>query len=152
MIEWQWKQFIDLTIDELHEILIVRQQVFAVEQNCVYQDVDQLDKFSWHLIGWNKDDTTSPQIVAYMRVVFPTYKYNEPSIGRVLTTKNVRGTGTGKKLMATALSHIDKEYPGQAIRISAQQYLQNFYAEFGFKKILGPYDEDGIPHIEMLKQ
>ena len=152
MIEWQWKQFNHLTIDDLHEILSVRQQVFAVEQNCVYQDVDQLDKFSWHLTGWNIENSTSRQLVAYLRVVYPTYKYDEPSIGRVLTVSNVRGTGMGKKLMATALSHIDKEYSGQAIRISAQQYLQKFYAEFGFKKTLGPYDEDGIPHIEMLKQ
>jgi len=152
MIEWQWKQFKHLTIDELHEILSVRQQVFAVEQNCVYQDVDQLDKSSWHLTGWNIKNSTSRHIVAYLRVVYPTFKYDEPSIGRVLTVSNVRGTGTGKNLMKTALSHIENEYPGQAIRISAQQYLQKFYADFGFKKIQGPYDEDGIPHIEMLKQ
>lgn len=149
MIEWQWKKFIDLTGDELYEILKLRQQVFAVEQLCIYQDIDDLDKSAWHLMAWNTADSTT--LVAYLRIVFPTYKYNEPSIGRVLTAESTRGTGLGKKLMKTAMSQLEKEYPGQAVRISAQQHLEKFYSGYGFKKVSEPYDEDGIAHIEMLK-
>ncbi len=153
MIEWQWKQFKNLNIDELHELFLVRQQVFAVEQNCIYQDVDGLDQFAWHLLGWKTaDNSESRQLIAYCRVVSPTHKYKEPSIGRLLTVKSVRRTGLGKQLLSVALINTEKEYPGKAIRISAQLYLQNFYSQFGFEKISRPYDEDGIPHIEMLRK
>lgn len=152
MIQWQWKNFDELSTADLYEILKVRQEVFAVEQDCVYQDADDLDKFSWHLMGWNVSDSASPGIHAYLRVVFPTYKYREPSIGRVLTVKQARGTGLGKELLGIALLHMEREYRNQSVRISAQQYLQEFYAGYGFEKASEPYDEDGIPHIEMLKK
>ncbi len=151
MIDWQWKPFSSLTANELYQILGIRQAVFVVEQHCVYQDVDQLDQSSWHLMGWKNDDSGSRTIIAYCRVIFPDFKYSEPSIGRLLTHQSIRATGTGRKLLEIALARITDEYPGQPVRISAQQYLHNFYADFGFKKVLGPYDEDGIPHIEMLK-
>ena len=96
MIQWQWKTFDELSTDDLYEILKIRQEVFAVEQDCVYQDADDLDKFSWHLIAWNVSDSGMPGIHAYLRVVFPTCKYREPSIGRVLTVKQARGSGLGK--------------------------------------------------------
>ena len=152
MIEWHWQKFEQLSTDELYAILKVRQQVFAVEQNCVYQDIDNLDKTAWHLSGWDLNGSNSTDPVAYLRVVYPGYKYNEPSIGRLLTTESVRKTGLGKSLLKKSLALITKEYPGQAVRISAQLYLQQFYSQFGFKQISEPYDEDGIPHIEMLKQ
>lgn len=152
MIQWQWKKFNELSTADLYEILKVRQEVFAVEQDCVYQDVDDLDKFSWHLMAWNVSDSVSPGIHAYLRVVFPTYKYREPSIGRVLTVKQARGTGLGKELLRIALLNMEREYKNQPVRISAQQYLQDFYADYGFEKVSEPYDEDGIPHIEMLKK
>ena len=152
MIQWQWKTFDELSTDDLYEILKVRQEVFAVEQDCVYQDADDLDKFSWHLIAWNVSDSGSPGIHAYLRVVFPTYRYREPSIGRVLTVKQARGSGLGKELLRIALLNIEREYKNQPVRISAQQYLYEFYAGYGFEKASEPYDEDGIPHIEMLKK
>jgi ElaA protein len=86
-----------------------------------------------------------------LRVVFPGAKFAEPSIGRVLTSLSVRRLGVGKALMAQALAHIAREYPGQPIRISAQQHLSDFYLDFGFEPVSEPYDEDGIPHLEMLR-
>lgn len=152
MIEWHWQRFEQLSSNELYAMLQIRQQVFAVEQDCVYQDLDGLDKTAWHLSGWNITFLNPPELVAYLRVVFPSLKYNEPSIGRLLTMQTLRGTGLGKTLLKTALYNIQTEYPGQAVRISAQLYLQNFYTEFGFEKVSDPYEEDGIPHIEMLKK
>lgn len=152
MIDWQWKNFSQLTTDELYEILKVRQQVFAVEQNCVYQDVDGLDKMSWHLSGWENIGTAKKQLVAYCRIVFPKHKYTEPAIGRLLTTEEVRCSGLGKELLSHAITKTGLEYPGQSIRISAQLYLQKFYSQFGFKKVSESYLEDSIPHIEMLRE
>lgn len=152
MIEWQWKTFDELSAGELYEILKVRQEVFAVEQSCVYQDLDDLDKTAWHLLGWNVSTSGPRDIHAYLRVVFPACKYREPSIGRVLTVKQARGTGLGKALLEQALLHMEKEYRNQRIRISAQLYLDEFYAGFGFEKVSEPYDEDGILHIEMVKE
>ena len=152
MIEWHWQRFEQLSADELYAILSIRQQVFAVEQNCVYQDIDNLDKTAWHLSGWKFDNSTTANPVAYLRVVYPNYKYDEPSIGRLLTVESVRKTGLGKILLKKSIALINKEYPNQAIRISAQLYLQQFYSQIGFIKVSEPYDEDGIPHIEMLKQ
>ena len=153
MIEWQWKQFKNLNTDELHEIFQVRQQVFVVEQNCVYQDVDGLDQYAWHLLGYQTaENSGSRQLVAYCRVVYPAHKYQEPSIGRLLTVESVRKTGLGKQLLSVALINTEKEYPYKAVKISAQLYLQNFYSQFGFENVSSPYDEDGIPHIEMLRK
>jgi ElaA protein len=151
MIDWQWLSFEQLTRNQLYEILKVRQQVFAVEQNCVYQDADDLDRHAWHLLGW-RGDSTGLELAAYARVIFPGGKYTEPSIGRVLTAASARGSGLGKELMRKAIQHSEREYPDTPIRISAQQYLQSFYTELGFETFSGPYDEDGIPHITMLKR
>lgn len=151
MIEWQWKKFDELSREDLYEIIQVRQEVFVIEQNCIYQDLDDLDKLAWHLIAWNANQSNSREIVAYLRVVFPGYKYQEPSIGRILTVKKVRGTGLGKELLRIALLKIEAEYPNVSVRISAQAHLNKFYSQFGFEKVSEPYDEDGIVHIEMLK-
>ncbi len=150
-IQWQWKTFNELSLNELYDIMKVRQTVFVLEQDCIYQDLDDLDQKSWHLTGWNNSASTSPQLVAYLRVVFPNYKYQEPSIGRVLTIQKFRGQGLGKELLNQALLKIAQEYPNQAIKISAQQHLHNLYAQFGFTQSSEPYDEDGIMHIEMQK-
>lgn len=151
MIEWQWCSYEELTRDTLFEIIKVRQEVFIVEQNCAYQDVDDLDRFSWHLIGWRKD-SAGEKLVAYLRVVFPGKKYLEPAIGRVVTAPSVRGTGLGYELTQEAISRVRQIYPNTDIRISAQQYLEGFYSKFGFEKVGNPYDEDGIRHIEMLRK
>ena len=151
MIKWQWALFDELSLYELYEIMKVRQAVFAVEQDCVYQDADDLDQVAWHLIGWH-EHSNEKKIVAYLRVVFPQRKFPEPSIGRVLTTPEARGTGLGKALTREVITRIADKYPNTAVRISAQQYLEKFYSAFGFETVSKPYDEDGIPHIEMLRK
>ena len=150
MIEWQWSSFDELSLHDLYEILKIRQAIFVVEQDCAYQDADDLDQFSWHLIGW-REGTNKKKIVAYLRVVFPGEKFPEPSIGRVLVTPESRKRGLGKKLTIKAIACITDKYPNTAIRISAQQYLERFYSELGFKTVSEAYKEDGIPHIEMLR-
>lgn len=140
-----------MSADELYEILKVRQEVFVIEQNCIYQDIDELDKTAWHLMAWNLNQPETQKLQAYLRVVFPGCKFKEPSIGRILSVKKVRGTGLGKELLRNVLLRIETEYPNQAIRISAQQHLHKFYALFGFEQVSQPYDEDGIVHIEMLR-
>ncbi len=148
---WQWATFEELSTHDLYSILKIRQAVFVVEQDCVYQDVDDLDFDSWHLVGRQVIDGRS-QIVAYLRVVQPGLKYPEISIGRVLTALRVRRTDVGRALMGEALVRIGNEFSSeQPIRISAQKHLEDFYAEFGFECASEPYLEDGIPHIEMLR-
>jgi len=90
-------------------------------------------------------------LLAYGRLVPPGVKFTEPSIGRVLTTKEGRGSGAGRALMAEAIARAEGLWPGQALRIGAQVYLDKFYGEFGFAQVSAPYDEDGIVHIEMLR-
>ncbi|MBY6189568.1 GNAT family N-acetyltransferase [Microbulbifer agarilyticus] len=148
---FRWLSFEQLTADELYEILRVRQQVFAVEQESIYLDVDGKDQHAKHLVCWDTESTT-PTLLAYLRVVAPGKKYAEPSIGRVLTRESARGTGIGKELMRLGVEHTLREHPQAAIRISAQLYLKRFYEEFGFTQVSDVYDEDGIPHIEMLRQ
>lgn len=150
MLHWQWSSFDELSSDTLFEIIKARQEVFIVEQNCVYQDLDDLDRFSWHLIGWHQD-TTEKRLAAYLRVVFPGKKYPEPSVGRVLTALSLRGRGLGIELIQEAITRIEHAYPETKIRISAQQYLVKFYSKFEFVPVSKPYKEDGIPHIEMLR-
>jgi ElaA protein len=123
----------------------LRVAVFIVEQDCVFQDVDGADPKCWHLLGYSGDD-----VVAYSRLVPAGVKFDEPSIGRVITAPSVRRTGMGRVLMAEAMSRAAKLWPGEPIRIGAQAHLERFYGEFGFDKASEPYDEDGILHIEML--
>jgi len=134
---------------ELYEAMVLRQEVFVVEQNCPYQDADRLDQHSWHLLGWS--DKNPQQLLAYLRVVEKELKYSEISIGRVVTHPSTRGTGAGRELMATAINCIEKHLDRQAIRISAQEYLLSFYGSFGFVPVSDIYLEDDIPHVEMLR-
>lgn len=143
---WQFLRFEELTTDRLYQILKIRQEVFAVEQNCVYLDVDGRDLDSLHVFA-SVDD----ELMAYCRVLPPGLKYPEVSIGRVLTASAARGSGAGRALMDYALTVCTELYPGRGIRISAQLYLEEFYRSFGFVSCSAPYDEDGIPHVEMLK-
>jgi ElaA protein len=146
VIAWRCAHFDQLTARELHDILQARAEVFVVEQTCAFQDVDGADPASEHLVG--REDGA---IVAYCRLVPPGVKYAEPSIGRVITSKARRGTGVGRTLMVKAVERAEGLWPGQPIRIGAQQYLERFYGEFGFVGVSEPYDEDGIMHIEMLR-
>ena len=143
---WQAHRFEALSSTTLYAILKIRQEVFAVEQNSVYLDVDGKDMGAIHLFA-QQDEA----VQAYCRIIAPGVKYTEASIGRVLTSVDNRGNGTGKLLMHKAVEYCAQHYPNTGIRISAQLYLQKFYEDFGFIVVTSPYDEDGIPHIEMLK-
>ena len=131
----------------MHDIFHLRLAVFVVEQKCAFQDVDGADPASHHLYARNPRG----EIAAYCRLVPPGVKFPEPSIGRVITMKAERGSGLGRQLMARALEHAQRLWPGRPIRIGAQQYLERFYGSFGFVKSSDPYDEDGIQHIEMVR-
>lgn len=150
MIEWQWRSFHELTNVELYEVLAQRQQVFVLEQQCFYNDIDGLDIGAHHLLGWRSVDGRR-ELAAYLRVLAPGAKYDEMSIGRVLTTQAARGTGAGRELLARGIDCAERLHPGHRIKIGAQQYLEKFYQSFGFQTISEPYDEDGIMHIDMLR-
>lgn len=145
-LTWQYLAFSDLTPAQLYAILKVRSEVFVVEQNCVYLDMDGADSQCMHLIAWTDDN----QLAAYLRVVPPGLKFIEASIGRVITSKIVRGQGVGKQLITKGLAQLQMSYPDQAVRIGAQQYLEKFYQSFGFATCSDMYLEDDIAHVEML--
>jgi ElaA protein len=146
-LHWRFCAFTDLTVLELERIYTARQQVFVIEQNCVYIDADGRDSLSHHLVAWSGE----PQLpLAYARLVAPGVAYAEPSIGRVITSQAARGLGLGRELVRRVIEHAQVVYPGQGLRISAQSQLEPFYAEFGFVVVGEPYLEDAIPHTEML--
>lgn len=148
-MEWFNKTFAALSTEELYQIVQLRQQVFVVEQNCVYLDADGYDRTALHLFAVQQGC-----VVACCRVLPPGLKYQEASIGRVCTALAQRGSGLGRELMQRALTLVGESYDSESaradIRISAQLYLHNFYSSLGFTAVSAPYDEDGIPHIEML--
>ncbi len=146
-MNWSWLRFDDLGVDNLYDALALRCRVFILEQ-VAYQDPDGVDRVSWHLLGRDGGGT----LQAYLRAVDPGVKYAEPSIGRVITSPDVRGTGMGRRLMAEGLARCARTWPGRAIRISAQAHLAHFYGEFGFEAVGEPYIEDTIPHLEMLRR
>ena len=147
MITWLCAHFEQLSAREIHDILQARAAVFVVEQSCAFQDVDGVDLVCEHLVG-----REGGSIVAYCRLVPPGVKYPEPSIGRVITARGARRTGAGRVLMAKAIERAEALWPGHCIRIGAQQYLERFYGSFGFVQSSDPYDEDGIQHIEMIRE
>ena len=146
-IDWRFCAFDALSLRELQNIYMARQQVFALEQNCAYLDADGRDERSHHLAAWLPQHR-SP--LAYARLVEPGLIYPEASMGRVITTAPGRGLGLGRELVRRVISHAAALYPGQGIRISAQSQLEAFYAEAGFAVVGERYMEDGIPHTQML--
>lgn len=147
-LRWQCKPFDTLTPRELQNIHRARQWVFVVEQHCAYLDADGLDEGALHLAAWHPEHAVP---WAYARIVAPGAKYQEPSIGRVLTWGPGRGNGLGRELMRRAIEACIGAHPGQAIRISAQAHLAGFYGSLGFAGVGDTYLEDGIPHVEMLR-
>lgn len=150
-IAWQWNAFDELSLNDLYTILQVRQMVFVVEQACPYLDADGYDERAWHLLGWVEHET-GRILGAYARVFAPGVKYAEASIGRVITHPAVRRKGMGEALMVEALRRVETLSPGTGVRIGAQMYLEKFYEKSGFRRVSAPYDEDGIVHIEMLRE
>lgn len=145
-LEFKWSRLESLTSLELYEIIKARESVFVVEQNCPYQETDDLDPHAWHLSA-----LVNGELAAYARVVEPGIKNSQPSIGRVMTLKKFRGVGIGRVLMEEAIKFTEQAYPENDIKILAQVYLQKFYESLGFHASSEPYDEDGIPHIDMIK-
>jgi ElaA protein len=147
MIQWIIKNFDELSVHELYAILRLRSEVFVVEQNCVFQDMDNKDQSSWHLMGWDNN-----VLVAYTRLIPSGTSSPSASIGRVITSQIARGTGTGKLLMEKSIEEAKRLFGNVPIKIGAQLYLKEFYNSFGFKQSSDIYDEDGIDHIEMVRQ
>jgi len=147
VLHWTWSRFETLGVDALYDALALRCRVFILEQG-PYLDLDGIDRDAWHLLGRD----ASGALVAYLRVVDPGLKYDEPSIGRVITAPEVRGRGCGVPLMREGVARCERAWPGRSIRISAQAHLQRFYGSLGFEPVGEQYLEDGIPHIEMLRR
>lgn len=144
-IIWRYQSFKELSTEDLYKILKIRSEIFIVEQNCPYQDVDDKDQVSFHFSGWIDDLP-----VAYTRIIPPGVAYKEASIGRVLTVMSQRRNGTGKILMEKSIEHTLRQFEVHEIKIGAQLYLEKFYTSLGFRQTSPQYLEDGIPHIEML--
>lgn len=145
-LTWCLKSWGDITPDEFYAFTHLRIDVFVIEQNCPYQELDYKDQKSWHL--WATDG--AGVVHAYLRIVRPHVSYQEISIGRVVTSKTARKIGLGMELMQRAMDFIERELGRQNIRISAQEHLIPFYEKFGFTSVGEGYLEDNIPHREML--
>jgi ElaA protein len=157
LIDWHFAHFAQLSPQQVHDAYRLRGDVFVVEQNCVFPDIDGVDPKCWHLLGYGAGPLVDAgsvrasvqQLLAYCRFLPAGLKFDEPSIGRVVTARSVRGTGMGRVLMAEAMRRANALWPGEPLRIGAQAHLERFYNGFGFTKSSEPYDEDGILHIEM---
>lgn len=148
-IKWECRHFSELSNVQLYSILKLRQKVFVVEQNCPYLDTDDLDLKSYHLLGM---DLENGLLLAYSRILPPSLKYQEASIGRVVTDPQARRTGLGKELMRVTIENLEQLFGKVSIRIGAQKYLVKFYEEFGFVSEGEFYLEDNIEHIEMVRK
>ena len=146
MITFTTKHFSELTPAELYALLRLRTAVFVVEQNCVFQDMDNKDQECYHIMGY--DDN---RLVAYTRLVPPGISYDLPSIGRVVTSPGARKGGLGRILMDKSIDELTSLFGPTSIRIGAQLYLKEFYTSLGFEQSSDIYDEDGIDHIEMTR-
>ena len=146
MITWLCKNFDEFSPYELYAVLQLRNEVFAVEQNCVYPDMDNKDQPSYHLMGWQGN-----QLIAYTRIIPPGVAYPGPSIGRVVISPSARRMGIGKELMKQSIEQAHNLYGKTPIKIGAQLYLLNFYTRLGFVPTSDIYLEDGIEHIEMIR-
>jgi ElaA protein len=145
-MQFAWSRFEQLGVDNLYDALQLRCRVFVLEQGA-FLDPDGIDRHAWHLLGRDAGGA----LVGYLRVVDPGHKFEEPSIGRVVTAPEVRGSGAGRALMAEAIGGCERHWPGRGTRISAQLHLERFYKEFGFVRVGEPYGEDNIAHIQMLR-
>lgn len=146
MLEITIKTFQELTTKELYDLIQLRVDVFCVEQNCVYQDLDGKDEKAIHIIGKKNN-----KIIAYTRVFKPGDYFKESSIGRVVVRKDERQHKYGYDIMKASIQAVKDYFSETTIKISAQTYLRKFYNNLGFKEIGEEYLEDGIPHIAMVK-
>ena len=140
------KNFDELNLEELYKILQLRSQVFVVEQDCIYQDLDGKDQKALHILGFENNE-----LVAYTRCFKPGDYFEQASIGRVIVKENFRKYGYGHEIIKASVKAIEERYNTTSIKLSAQQYLTAFYESHGFHKTGVGYLEDGIPHIAMIK-
>jgi ElaA protein len=149
---WRWSAFNDLSALDVYTMLAARSEVFVIEQQCLYADVDGQDIDAWHLLVYSQS-RTPPTLAGYLRVLPPNpqndAEHADIRIGRVLTTSPFRGIGLGQAMLERTLAHIARQWPDRPIRLHAQAHLQRFYASFGFAPISEIHVEDGIPHIWM---
>ncbi len=145
-LKFKIRAFNELTVLELYQLLQLRSDVFIVEQNCVYPDIDAKDQKALHVIGEFEN-----KIVAYARIFKPNDYFENASIGRVVVAEKFRARKWGYDLMENAIAGIETHFTTQKITISAQLYLKKFYENLGFQQVSETYLEDGIEHIEMLK-
>jgi ElaA protein len=147
VLTWQLAKLDGLDARDLLQALRLRQQVFVLEQRCLYPDIDALDERAWHLLGRDPDRV----LMAYLRLIPPSGRYPGPALGRIVTRPDARGQGLGQALVHEGIRAASAMHPGAAIFISAQTYLDGFYRRFGFLPEGGPFMEDGIEHIEMVR-
>lgn len=144
-MRWELKNFEQLSTQELFDYLKLRQSVFVVEQTCPYPDIDDADKSAHHLLAWQ-----GAELTACARLIPAGVTYEYPSIGRIATGQNFRGTGLGRELVKRSIEAMQEMYPAENIKIGAQERLEKFYHSFGFKTVSPMYLEDDIAHIDML--
>ncbi|MEP2280256.1 GNAT family N-acetyltransferase [Maribacter sp.] len=147
MLDIKIKSFKEFDIEELYNVLQLRSEIFVVEQDCVYQDIDGKDAKAIHIIGYKNNS-----VVAYTRIFKPGDYFDQASIGRVAVHKDFRKFGYGKVIMQASIDAVEEHYNTYEIKISAQKYLTKFYTDLGFNATGEEYLEDGIPHIAMIKK
>jgi len=146
--QWTCKTFQELSVDELYSLLRLRSDVFVVEQNCVFLDQDNKDQYCYHIMGWDGKNLVASTRLVPKGVSYPDYH----SIGRVVNSRDYRGLGLGKELMEYSIEKCIEHFGNGPIKIGAQLYLKKFYESLGFVQSSDIYDEDGIDHIEMIRQ
>lgn len=150
MIKWETKAFGSLGAGELYELLKLRVDIFVVEQNCAYAELDGKDLHPGTLHMTGRDENGG--LAAYLRILPPGLSFDRPSIGRVVVSKKSRGQGLCRLMVEQAVDRICRVWPGMGIRISAQVYLEPFYRSCGFEIASDTYLEDGIPHLDMVRE
>lgn len=147
MLNYTIKTFEELTKQELYDLLQLRSEVFVVEQDCVYQDIDGKDQKALHVLGYNENT-----LIAYTRIFKPGDYFKEASIGRVVVKQSERHHKYGHEVMQVSIEAVKTHFKESTIKISAQCYLKNFYNNLGFNEIGKEYLEDDIPHIAMVRE
>ncbi|THD69302.1 GNAT family N-acetyltransferase [Robertkochia marina] len=145
-MEIRVKTFEELSIEELYELLRLRSEVFVVEQDCVYQDIDNKDHKALHVMGFNED-----RLAAYTRIFRAGDYFAQPSIGRVVVRASQRGKDLGHKILRASIETVETRFGTTSIEISAQTYLEKFYNDHQFRAVGETYLEDGIPHVKMIR-
>ena len=143
-LHWKVISFNEFTVDELYDLMQLRSQIFVVEQDCVYNDLDGLDRQALHVLCYNQE-----MLIGYARLLPANTRYANTSIGRVVIHPDWRGKAIGKQLIESSIQYIQETWVTKEINISAQQHLEAFYSDLGFITISDVYMEDGIPHVKM---